>query len=108
EQEWLRRQGADPLRTPLTLGGAEFSGRLLTAGAQGLTDGTTTLALDTPEVTVLEAPADETGLAEALAQLPASGAVLVRGGTALTRRLVSEEARLVWGLTAVLLEDADE
>lgn len=48
------------------------------------------------------------GLAAAFAQLPASGAAVVRGGTGLTRRLVSEEARLGRGLTTVLLEDADE
>ena len=86
----------------------ELTGRLLSAGAGGLTDGTATVALDAPDVTVVEAPADEAGLAAAFAQLPASGAAVVRGGTGLTRRLVSEEARLGRGLTTVLLEDADE
>ncbi|GGG54243.1 hypothetical protein GCM10011374_16410 [Kocuria dechangensis] len=108
EQEWLRRHGTDPLRTPLTVDGVEFAGRLLSAGADGLTDGTATVPLDAPDVTVVEAPADEAGLAAAFAQLPSSGAAVVRGGTELTRRLVSEEARLGRGLTTVLLEAADE
>ena len=108
EQEWLRRHGTDPLRTPVVVDGTEFSGRLLSAVDDGLTHGTTTFSLDAPALTVLEAAADESGLAEVFAQVPASGTVLVRGGTALTRRLVSEEARLGRGLTAILFEDATE
>ncbi|MGJ9374197.1 FAD-dependent monooxygenase [Nesterenkonia sp. CF4.4] len=108
EDEWLGKHGTPPLQTPVTLAGVEFEGRLLSADGESLLNGAARLDLDAPDLTVIEAPADEYGLASRFAGLPSTGTVLVQGGTPLTRRLLSEEARLGRGLTSILLEPTDE
>jgi hypothetical protein len=55
---------------------------------------------------LITAPATEAGLASAFAQLPAeAAAVVIHGGNAFTRILLSEEARLGRGLTSVIVDD---
>ncbi|MCD5341059.1 FAD-dependent monooxygenase [Arthrobacter sp. AK04] len=117
EQDWLDRHGNAPLETPLTAGTAEFSGRLLTISPEGagatLTGpgGSLALVTDPAEANIsngllLTAPDTEPGLAAAFAQLPAeAAAVVIRGGNAFTRILLSEEARLGRGLTSVIVDD---
>ena len=98
---WVQRHGAEPLDTPLQVGGTTLPGRLLT---------------DVPAGAIrVEAPADEAGLPAARArvrQVVEDGAelVAVHGGVAFTRTLVCEEVRLVRGQKAALVDanlDAD-
>ncbi|ADX75075.1 2-polyprenyl-6-methoxyphenol hydroxylase [Pseudarthrobacter phenanthrenivorans] len=117
EQDWLDRHGNAPLGTPLTAGTAEFSGRVLAISPEGAgasltgAGGSLALVTDPAEANIsngllLTAPDTEAGLAAAFAQLPAeAGAVVIRGGNAFTRILLSEEARLGRGLTSVIVDD---
>lgn len=105
EAQWHRQYGAAPLETPVDLAGVTFPGRLLSAEDRSLVADGARLSWDS--LTVIDAPEDESGLTASFGELPETGAVMVTGGTALTRRLVSEEARLGRGLTAVLHEPAD-
>jgi len=92
---WANRFGAEPLRTPLTVGRTTFAGRLLDEVPAGTPD--------------LEAPPSEAGLAPVLGAVQAlvdAGEPLlaVHGGSPLTRRLVCEQIRLVHGRVAVLVD----
>jgi 2-polyprenyl-6-methoxyphenol hydroxylase-like FAD-dependent oxidoreductase len=98
---WVQRHGAEPLDTPLTVGGTTCPGRLLA---------------DVPPGAVrIEAPTDEAGLPAARARVReviGDGAqlVAVHSGAAFARTLVCEEVRLVHGRTAALVDatlDAD-
>ncbi|RTL67215.1 MAG: 2-polyprenyl-6-methoxyphenol hydroxylase [Pseudonocardiaceae bacterium] len=95
-QGWVDAHGAEPLETPF---GSAY-GRLVPAG---LADG----------MPVVDAPDSEAGLPAAFAALATVATdrpafVVVRGGTPLTRVLVSEQARLVLGLSSMVVEpDAD-
>jgi anthraniloyl-CoA monooxygenase len=94
--------GSDVLDTPLTIAGATHSRRLVPVA--------TTLPSTTLRVT---APDTEDGLDRAEATVArglAAGACLVavEGGTALTRRLLCEAARLDHGAVTMLIEDANE
>jgi anthraniloyl-CoA monooxygenase len=99
--------GSDPLDTPITLAGAIQPHRLVpvaTAALPGTLPGTTLR---------ITAPDTEEGLdlAEAtVARGLAAGACLiaVAGGTALTRRLLCEAARLDHGAMTMLIEDGNE
>jgi salicyloyl-CoA 5-hydroxylase len=98
---WVQRHGAEPLDTPLRVGGTTFPGRLLADVPAGAAR--------------VEAPADEAGLPAARAlvrQVVEDGAelVAVHGGAAFTRTLVCEEVRLVHGRKAAHVDvnlDAD-
>jgi salicyloyl-CoA 5-hydroxylase len=95
-EAWRARHGAEPLDTPLLVNGRELAGRLV----RGEPPGTVWVC----------APPDEAGLAaarERLAGAVAGGAavVAVHGGTALTRTLLTEEARLVHGVPSMLVDD---
>ncbi|GAB3726388.1 FAD-dependent monooxygenase [Nocardiopsis nanhaiensis] len=107
EREWNDRHGAPPLDTPLTVGETEFAQRILAVGPEGLSGGGHSVPLDSPDLSLVEAPEAESGTDEAKRKLPNSGAVLIHSGTPLTRRLLCEEARMARRLTAVLVEDAD-
>src|SRR5690348_2040447 len=94
--------GADVLDTPLTIAGATYSRRFVPVA--------TTLPSTTFRIT---APVTEDGLdlAEAtVARGLAAGdrLVAVEGGTALTRRLLCETARLDHGAVTMLIEDGNE
>lgn len=94
-EAWRHEHGVEPLATPLRAGGASFAGRLVER---------------VPDAAArIEAPADEAGLPDALDRLRrivAGGAelVAVHGGAPFTRTLVCEEARLVHGRAAVLVD----
>jgi anthraniloyl-CoA monooxygenase len=95
---WVRRHGAEPLDTPLTVGATTFPRRLLAAVP--------------PAAAHVEAPADESGLPAARDRVRAAAAdgaqlVAVHGGAPFVRTLLCEEVRLVHGRTAVLVEEAD-
>jgi len=94
-EAWRRKHDDEPLATPLRAGRTTFPGRLLA---------------DVPESAArIEAPADEAGLPAALTQLRravAAGAelVAVHSGAPVPRTLLCEEARLVHGRPAVLVD----
>jgi anthraniloyl-CoA monooxygenase len=95
--------GTEVLATPLTIAGASHSRRLVPVA-------TTTLPSTTLRIT---APDTEDGLDRAEATVArglAAGACLVavEGGTALTRRLLCEAARLDHGAVTMLIEDGNE
>ncbi|GEL17258.1 FAD-dependent monooxygenase [Pseudonocardia asaccharolytica] len=92
---WRREHGAEPLDTPLRVAGATFPGRRL--------------AEVPPGAARVEAPRDEADLPLVLARVRAAverGAdlVAVHGGAAFTRTLVGEQARLVHGVRALLVD----
>ncbi|NRQ38619.1 2-polyprenyl-6-methoxyphenol hydroxylase [Nonomuraea sp. NN258] len=99
---WHERHGAEPLE-------AAWHGRHLSLPcrrARVAGDGTVTAGgAEVPEVSWIDAPAAERDLPGALARLDAHHEgrfVGVRGGTALTRLLVAQEARLNRGLPVLL------
>ncbi len=105
---WKNRYGSDPLSTALDLGEATLQCRTVAIDDD---DGTgTTLRVEGLEAPVVQAPDEETGVAEVLErtrrQLRDGGPlVAVRGGTPLTRRLVSEDLRLGRHLRVLLVDD---
>ena len=122
-QRWAGLHTTDPLDTPLQLGGHLMPTRLLTVttGPDGelLLTGGDTIALAGPGATIstdgiaiCDAPqADSTTLTEPdlarVDELCAAGpsAVVVRGGTPLTRVLCAERLRLRHSITTVLVDD---
>lgn len=114
---WTTRHGEDALMTPLEIAGQRTQGRLLhlhhDAGGSWLSEsGRTVTAVPsgtgTAEVTLVHAPADVHDVAGIAAQLPGHGAVVITGGTSLSRMLLSEEARLRHGLVSVLVDELQE
>jgi hypothetical protein len=95
--------GTEVLATPLTIAGASHSRRLVPVATTAFPS--TTLRITAPDT--------EDGLDRAEATVArglAAGACLVavEGGTALTRRLLCEAARLDHGAVTMLIEDANE
>ncbi|MFF1298316.1 MULTISPECIES: FAD-dependent monooxygenase [unclassified Streptomyces] len=117
---WRQHHEAPPLRTPFHAGPFRLPSRQVTASDEGLTgtDGTgipmAPFSGRTSGAGVwIDAPDTEEGLPLALDQVretAEAGAPLmgVRGGTALTRVLVAEEARLVHGLPAAVIGAYDD
>ncbi|WP_369037313.1 FAD-dependent monooxygenase [Streptomyces adonidis] len=122
-EQWGRRHGAEPLRTPLDLGEWSTPGRAVGVEPDG--NGATVrsangaplpLRASAPEDgdpwgAWIEAPDDEPGLTaahETLASLTGGAPLLVavHGGTAYTRTLLTEQARLRHGLPALLVDDS--
>jgi 2-polyprenyl-6-methoxyphenol hydroxylase-like FAD-dependent oxidoreductase len=113
-------EGADPLRTPIAVAGTMQPHRVFpVAGGQvHLTSGPLPLLAEPPAgpapwAARVSAPDTEAGLGqtqEAAARALAAGACLlaVGDGTALTRRLVCEAARLEHGAVTLLVEDGSE
>jgi anthraniloyl-CoA monooxygenase len=114
-ERWTSSHGGDALHTSLETDGFATSGRVLAlatdeAGVAWLLENDQRLApvLSTPQdgtVPLVAAPDDVHALGSAEAQLPSRGAVVIDGGTALTRTLLSEQARLSHGLQAIVVED---
>jgi 2-polyprenyl-6-methoxyphenol hydroxylase-like FAD-dependent oxidoreductase len=114
---WTEQHGTDALYTPLDLIGGRMSGRALQLAVK---DGQARLSeadgpalsvatsADDALVTLVDAPSDESHLAQAAHALPARGAVVITGGTPLTRILLSEEARLRRGLVSVVVDDMSD
>jgi anthraniloyl-CoA monooxygenase len=116
-EQWRAEHGAEPLDSPIEVGGQRLPGRVVpvTDRTAQLPAGPLPLLDRSPEDGApwglwVSAPDSEADLPEALAAVEegiAAGAVLVAtgGGTALTRRLVCEEARLTHGAVSLLVED---
>jgi len=113
---WQQVHGADPLESPIEVAGQRFSKRVVTVsgGVAQLPGGSLPL-LPGPGTSATAwglgvlAPDDEDRLPTALdsvARGVKAGAALVAvgGGTALSRRLVSEAARLELGATTLLID----
>ncbi|MGW0825942.1 FAD-dependent monooxygenase [Streptomyces sp. NPDC002845] len=120
--QWQARHGAEPLDTPLDLGAVRLPGRVMLVGPDGTTAvGGTGEPLPLRESAPdsrepwgarITAPDDESGLPAAYARLAdladlAAGPLLVavHGGTAYTRALLTERARLRHALPALLVDD---
>ncbi len=117
---WVVAHGAEPLQTPFARDGWSAPGRLVTVRVSGgvptaVVAGDSALLLGDPRPqpwgAPLAAPAGEHGLPGAAARLgelarldTAPVLVAVHGGTALTRMLVCEQARLHDGLPALLVD----
>ncbi|HWE88579.1 MAG TPA: FAD-dependent monooxygenase [Pseudonocardiaceae bacterium] len=103
EQHWRDRHGFEPLDTPITIGEHTLSSRLVAVSDDGVTQGDQTIPLPL----VLTAPASESELPAVFAELADAlpvRLVAVRGGTALTRCLVAERARLTHQIPALVIE----
>ncbi|MDH6590038.1 2-polyprenyl-6-methoxyphenol hydroxylase-like FAD-dependent oxidoreductase [Streptomyces sp. SAI-133] len=117
---WQAHHDAPPLETPLSAGPFRLPTRRVTAsdGALHGSDGTeipmvTFTGQPSPAGVWIDAPDTEEELPLALVQVretAQAGAPLVgvRGGTALTRVLVAEEARLAHGLPAAIVGAYDD
>ncbi|WP_409329256.1 FAD-dependent monooxygenase [Trujillonella humicola] len=117
-RSWAAEHGAAPLDSPLDVAGRRVPGRVVQVrdGAVALPGGALPLR-DAPPGTgepwglAVRAPEEEAGLPpalEAVARGTAAGAALVAvsGGTALTRRLLCEAARLEHRVPSLLVEEA--
>ncbi|GLY06642.1 FAD-dependent monooxygenase [Actinoplanes sp. NBRC 101535] len=102
---WQAAHGAEPLDSPIEIAGRHLPTRLVTVDDQAIRLPGGALPLSAAPATdgawVLDVPApasegDLTAVLESLAKGVTAGAALisVRGGTALTRRLICEEARM--------------
>ena len=102
---WAGRFGTPPLATPLSVGGRKLDGRVVS-----VKDGVLRCGSDVLDAFEVTAPDTEAGLEQAVATLEAGiagGATLVavRGGNAVTRVLLCEEARMVRETPALLIDD---
>ncbi|SNR75095.1 anthraniloyl-CoA monooxygenase [Haloechinothrix alba] len=116
ERAWrAEHDGHDVLDTPLELGDTRLPGRFLTddPGVHLTTDPLQPRAATAPWGLWLAAPEDESGLPAAYDELAGRAEhgpalVAVHAGSALTRTLLSEQARLVHGIPTLVIEpDAD-
>jgi salicyloyl-CoA 5-hydroxylase len=114
---WAARHGEDALQTPLEIAGQRTHGRLLELhddedrswlSEAGRMVTAVPSGTGPAEVTLVHAPANVHDVTEVAAHLPAQGAVVITGGTSLSRMLLSEEARLRHGLVSVLVEQLKE
>jgi anthraniloyl-CoA monooxygenase len=116
-ERWRAEHGAEPLDTPIEVAGQRLPGRVVPVADRTVRLPGAPLPLlerppggDGPWGLWVSAPGAEADLPAALtavAQGIADGAALVAaaGGTALTRRLVCEEARFTHGAVTLLVED---
>ena len=116
-EQWRARYGAAPLQSPLDVAGQSLSGRLVGVAENMVRLPGGDLPLHREPVDrgswglAVVAPDAEEALPaafDAVAKGAAAGAALiaVRGGTALTRRLICEEARITRHATTLLVQDA--
>ncbi|TRW45819.1 FAD-dependent monooxygenase [Georgenia yuyongxinii] len=119
DADWRSRHGAEPRHTPIALGDVQFPQRVVDLVEDGsgpsleCAGARLQLASTAPERGPwglwLEAPESENALPSAIDRLRedlATGAcaVVVHGGTPLTRVLLAEQARLTEGVPAVVVE----
>ncbi|WP_367320219.1 FAD-dependent monooxygenase [Streptomyces sp. HUAS ZL42] len=103
-REWrAAHEGRDPLETPLRVGEREFGGRWVTATELNDME-SECLRLTAPD-TEAQLPEMYEELARAARGTTPPALVAVRGGTPLTRSLLAEQARLVHGVPALIVED---
>ncbi|RWZ50826.1 2-polyprenyl-6-methoxyphenol hydroxylase [Labedella phragmitis] len=107
DDAWRREHGAPPLESPLDLGAVRVTDRrlrLVDDAPARLSDAADTTLEEGVQLEALEAPVDERAAAE-VSPSTAAPVVLVHGGTATTRTLVAERARLEAGRVVVILDD---
>jgi anthraniloyl-CoA monooxygenase len=106
---WQRAHGAPPLETPLTTARGTLSGRDLFVHDRGvdrvLEDSNGSALSVGRDVVALLAPDDSHLVADMALGLRAD-AVLVEGGSALSRSLIAERLRLERGIPSIILDDA--
>ena len=115
-RRWRQAHGAEPLHSPIEVAGRHLDGRIVPVGSgearlsgaaiplrQGPTGDGSAWGL---QVTAPDRDDDLSAALDTVAAGVAAGAALVAvcGGTALTRRLVCEAARLEHGAVSLLLE----
>ncbi|MFF9777284.1 FAD-dependent monooxygenase [Streptomyces sp. NPDC013978] len=103
-REWrVAHEGAAPLDTPFM----DFAGRRLTPAqlTELRAEGSRCLWLTAPDAEA-ELPSRYERLAAALSDDVPPDLVAVQDGTPLTRSLLAEQARLVYGVPALIVEDA--
>jgi salicyloyl-CoA 5-hydroxylase len=118
-ERWRTVAGADPLRSSLEVADRRLEGRVVVVDDDAVHLPTEPLPLrsgppddGTPWALRVTAPESEDqlpGALDAVAKGVATGAMLVAvgGGTALTRRLLCEAARLEHGVVSLLVEEVD-
>ena len=106
---WQRAHGAAPLHTPLSTAAGTLSGRDLVVHDQGeqrvLQDSAGAALSVGRDVTVLVAPDDSRRVSD-MPLIAGADAVLVEGGSALSRSLIAERLRLERGIPSIILDDA--
>jgi len=106
---WHRAHGAPPLDTPLNTARGRLGGRDLFVhdrGADRILEDASGSALSVGrDVTAIVAPDDSRRVAE-MPLVQAADAVLVEGGSALSRSLIAERLRLERGIPSIILDDA--
>jgi 2-polyprenyl-6-methoxyphenol hydroxylase-like FAD-dependent oxidoreductase len=119
-ERWRAEHGAEPLDTPAEVAGQRLPGRVVAVADRTvqLPGGPLPLLERAPEgnspwglwVSAPDAEADLPAALAAVAGGIADGAALVAagGGTALTRRLICEEARFAHGAVTLLVEDGGD
>jgi len=108
---WLQAHGAPPLETPFNTTGVTLSGRDLLVQDRGdgrvLEDASGAALSVGRDVTVIVAPEDSRRIAD-MPLVGEADAVLVEGGSALSRSLIAERLRLERGIPSIILDDALE
>jgi 2-polyprenyl-6-methoxyphenol hydroxylase-like FAD-dependent oxidoreductase len=108
-ESWNHEHGTPPLRTPLATPRGTLRRRDLVVEQRGssrfLDDGEGGEWAIGRDVTVLEAPHDST-LVSTMPAIDAPDAVLVQGGSALSRSLIAERIRLERGIPSIILDDS--
>lgn len=104
---WTREHGAPPLESPLRIAGSTVARRDLRLrehqGGRVLDDGNGSLLAVGSVVEVLIAPDDDQRVGD-VSIGEGADAVLVEGGTSVTRSLLSERARLDRGIPSIILD----
>jgi len=104
---WVRVHGAGPLESPLKVATSTFSRRDLVVrdrdGERFVEDGAGVALAVGREITPVQAP--EEGHLVAGTSLVGADAILVEGGSALSRSLIAERARLEGGIPSIVLDD---
>ena len=105
---WSREHGTPPLQTPLRTARGTLNGRDLVHlernGDRILESGDGSSLVIGRDVTVLVAPEDS-HLISADLDISGANAVLVEGGSALSRSLIAERLRLESGIPAIIMDD---
>ncbi|MFC9935911.1 FAD-dependent monooxygenase [Glutamicibacter sp. NPDC127525] len=112
-EHWQRIHGTPVLDTSVEIAGITFGSREL---ALHQAEDTTLRLLDqrgaelpvTGAIAKIVAPMESTKVPDIAAQLPPNTkAAVIDGGTALTRTLLSEELRLIRGISTIIVQDRD-
>jgi 2-polyprenyl-6-methoxyphenol hydroxylase-like FAD-dependent oxidoreductase len=105
---WQREHGAPPLESSLRIGTSTLQGRMLSVrtGAEGpvIQDGHGREIAVGADIALVDAP-EESHLVAAMPLIRDADAVIVQGGSALSRSLIAERARLEGGIPSIIVDD---